>query len=200
MSSSIRRLVALSVASLAAACGSADLPAPAALEPAARDTAELPEEEVVVVTARPREPEPSLSERWRSPFAVSSSGSVAAREPRAVTVLGADPIIADGIARDTTPLQSGRLPPPSSRPPATTAADDAPSVDVDDPDDDDSRRDRGDRRGDVRRSTVIHQVRVGDTLWGIARRYEVSVERIREANRLSDDRLRLDQTLIIPVD
>lgn len=43
-----------------------------------------------------------------------------------------------------------------------------------------------------------HRVGPGDTLWGIARRYDVSVEDIRRANRMTDDRVRLNQTLVIP--
>jgi LysM repeat protein len=43
-----------------------------------------------------------------------------------------------------------------------------------------------------------HTVGPGDSLWGIARRYGVTMERIRAANRLSDDQVRLGQTLIIP--
>ncbi|HEY6102741.1 MAG TPA: LysM peptidoglycan-binding domain-containing protein [bacterium] len=44
-----------------------------------------------------------------------------------------------------------------------------------------------------------HVVRPGDTLWSIARRYEVSVEALASANQLADpDALRLGQELIIP--
>jgi peptidoglycan DL-endopeptidase LytF len=43
-----------------------------------------------------------------------------------------------------------------------------------------------------------HRVGPGDTLWGIARRYEVSAEEIRRLNAMADDRVRLDQTLLIP--
>ena len=43
-----------------------------------------------------------------------------------------------------------------------------------------------------------HTVVSGDSLWGISRRYGVSIERLREANRLEDDRVRIGQVLIIP--
>jgi LysM repeat protein len=43
-----------------------------------------------------------------------------------------------------------------------------------------------------------HTVGPGDSLWGIARRYGVTMERIRAANRLPDDQVRLGQTLLIP--
>jgi peptidoglycan DL-endopeptidase LytF len=43
-----------------------------------------------------------------------------------------------------------------------------------------------------------HTVGPGDTLWGIARRYGVPAEQVRSANKMTDDRVRLGQTLIIP--
>ncbi|HEX6071291.1 MAG TPA: LysM peptidoglycan-binding domain-containing protein, partial [Longimicrobiaceae bacterium] len=47
-------------------------------------------------------------------------------------------------------------------------------------------------------ATRIHTVTRGDTLFGIARRYGVSAAAIRTANRLTDDVVRLGQTLVIP--
>jgi LysM repeat protein len=43
-----------------------------------------------------------------------------------------------------------------------------------------------------------HLVGTGDTLYGIARRYGVSPQAIREANRMESDNVRLGQTLVIP--
>jgi LysM repeat protein len=43
-----------------------------------------------------------------------------------------------------------------------------------------------------------HTVASGETLWGIARRYGVPAERIRSANSLDGDRVRVGQTLVIP--
>lgn len=43
-----------------------------------------------------------------------------------------------------------------------------------------------------------HLVTRGETLFGIARRYGVAPERIRAANRLTDDRVKIGQTLVIP--
>ena len=46
---------------------------------------------------------------------------------------------------------------------------------------------------------VRHVISRGDTLSGIAERYNVSMSAIRAANRLSSDRIRVGQTLRIPV-
>ena len=43
-----------------------------------------------------------------------------------------------------------------------------------------------------------HRVAAGESLWGIARRYDVTVERLRQANRLSGDTVRVGQLLVIP--
>lgn len=46
-----------------------------------------------------------------------------------------------------------------------------------------------------------HRVQPGETLTGIARRYEVSLRALREANDLeNDDRVRSGQTLVIPTE
>lgn len=50
----------------------------------------------------------------------------------------------------------------------------------------------------LRGARRVHRVGPGDSLWGIARRYGVSTEQLRKANRLEDDRVRLGQTLVIP--
>jgi LysM repeat protein len=43
-----------------------------------------------------------------------------------------------------------------------------------------------------------HRVASGETLWSIARRYNVTTEQIRAANRLTSDTVRIGQTLVIP--
>ena len=44
------------------------------------------------------------------------------------------------------------------------------------------------------RHTIAH----GENLWKIARKYKVSVEALRKANKLESDKLREGKTLIIP--
>lgn len=46
--------------------------------------------------------------------------------------------------------------------------------------------------------TRTHRVVAGETLWGIARRYGVTPDRIRAANRMDDETVRIGQTLVIP--
>ncbi|HEX2189209.1 MAG TPA: LysM peptidoglycan-binding domain-containing protein, partial [Longimicrobiaceae bacterium] len=50
----------------------------------------------------------------------------------------------------------------------------------------------------ARPATRTHRVVRGDTLFGIARKYGVSPAAIRAANKMEDDNVRLDQTLVIP--
>jgi LysM repeat protein len=38
----------------------------------------------------------------------------------------------------------------------------------------------------------------GETLFGLARRYGVSVDNLRTANKLPDDNIRIGQRLVIP--
>jgi nucleoid-associated protein YgaU len=167
-------------------CGGSGVPPQAALEPASAPT-EQPETEAAA--PEPVE-EPPLEARWRAPFAVSSVGRTAPREPRQVAIIGADPVIADAL----TELRSG----------AAAALADA-ADDADDPRD--PRRTDGDRieppapepaSEAEEDAPVTHRVRPGDTLWGIARRYDVTPEAILEANDLENDRVRLGQILSIP--
>lgn len=47
--------------------------------------------------------------------------------------------------------------------------------------------------------TLRHVVQAGDTLWGLASQYGVSVEVIRQFNKLTDDQIWAGQELLIPV-
>lgn len=226
----------LLVLTLAGGCGSAENSPPSQLEPVAIG---LPVEAPVAgPVEQPRKPEPSLRERWRAPFAVSSSGEVEPRRPRQVVVLGADPAIAEALARADHAV---RIAPPA--PPAEAR----PEAEVEEPDDVTveervnsgpvihrirsgetwfgiatrygvapqvlERANPGVDPGRMRVGQLLeipagstdrgqgfaHRVRAGETLWGIARQYGVSLEALREINELEDDRLRLDQTLLIPL-
>jgi len=53
--------------------------------------------------------------------------------------------------------------------------------------------------GPGRDGTIRHVIRRGDTLSGIASRYNVSVQKIRVANRLNGDRVMVGQVLRIPL-
>lgn len=104
MTGVLQRMVG--VGSMVAVLGCAGAPPPAAIEAAPSpgpDALEV-EDEIVSEADVSREPEPSLAERWRAPFAVISSGQTAARPARDVTVLGADAAIAAGLAEtDASP-------------------------------------------------------------------------------------------------
>ncbi|QQL44690.1 LysM peptidoglycan-binding domain-containing protein [Sulfuriroseicoccus oceanibius] len=47
-------------------------------------------------------------------------------------------------------------------------------------------------------SGSVHTVRSGETLWGISRKYGVTVSKLKSANGLSSDTLRIGQSLQIP--
>lgn len=48
--------------------------------------------------------------------------------------------------------------------------------------------------------TIVYKVEAGDTLWGISRRFEVSVTDIKASNDLTKDTISIGQRLIIPVE
>jgi membrane-bound lytic murein transglycosylase D len=54
------------------------------------------------------------------------------------------------------------------------------------------------RSGEASSSARTHTVADGETLWGIARRYEVTVDAVREANDMASETVRIGQTLRIP--
>jgi LysM repeat protein len=128
--------------------------------------------------AREVEPEVPLSERWRSPFAVSSSGRTAPRQGRTVVVLRADSAIVTSIG------STSEASPP--RPLAELSAASDPRAVPEAP--------APARTAEPR----THEVGPGDTLSGLAQRYNVSTQQLRDLNRLADDRIRLGQELLIP--
>ena len=48
------------------------------------------------------------------------------------------------------------------------------------------------------RSSVVHTVRRGDTLWAISKKYKVSLTRLKQANGMRSNKLRAGQKLRIP--
>ncbi len=187
-----------------AACGVAETAPPAI---AAAPEAEAPADSLAAEAADP--PDLSLQERWRSPFAVVSRGRTAPRPERAVFVPG----------------DSTRAPAPEERPERRSADVGPRTHEVErgetwygiarrygvapaalaavNPGANPERI----RSGQVlripsatapARGQRTHTVAGGDSLWGIARRYGVTVEQIRAANRLPGDRVRIGQTLVIP--
>lgn len=207
---------------LLAACAVAETaPPPATLE---RVTLEVP----VDTPPPPPPPPPAqasrepVQERWRAPFAVRSSGQPAERESRRVVVVAAErptpPPASDSIAR-ATPAPAAR-PAAAPAPPAGVRThkvewgetwygiarryEVAPAaLATANPDIDPERLRSGQvlripATGAARPGQRTHTVAAGETLWSIARRYGVSVDQLRQANRLRDDQVRSGQTLIVP--
>lgn len=50
----------------------------------------------------------------------------------------------------------------------------------------------------VQSNSIYYQVTSGDTLWGIANKFNTSVDNVRQANFLTSNRLTINQKLIIP--
>jgi len=138
--------------------------------------------------------------RWQAPFAVESSGELAPREPRPPVVrLERDPTrrAAARPAVDTAATASARPDTTAAaaarRAAARVAAGSRPAA-----------RDTAAAKPPKRESAGVareprtHTVGRGDTLLGIARKYGVTPERIRAANRLKSDQVNLGQKLVIP--
>lgn len=215
-----------------------------------------PEPKVLGVPVRPEpEPELSLEERWRSPFAVASRGSLEARPQRTVVVAASSAAgsaaAAPSRADESSPAPSTESPVTEGREPAvppagipTPPAGERPGAERATAGEPASaggglrthRVEWGEtwlglaRRYGVRSDALAalnpevdperlragevllvpapdtaaeapgrtHTVAPGDSLWGVSRRYGVSMERLQEVNRLSDHRLRIGQVLIIP--
>ncbi len=115
-------------------------------------------------------PERTLEERWREPFAVEVSGNFPERPPRPPVV-----VVEEGGGAGPEPFAVADSA-------ATPASEDKPAAE----------------RTESASAARSHRVAAGDTLFGLARRYGVSVARIREANDLPDDTIRVGRTLRIP--
>lgn len=220
---------------LLSGCSAAETaPPPVAAQPVAEPP---PADAAPEPTPVPTEPQPSLRERWRSPFGVVSRGRAAARDPRNVVVLAQS----SSPPAATAPAESGEAKPAGAAPSAPATAEPKPAVPerstrgaetrgarthkvewgetwygiarryqvspaalgAANPDLDPEKL----RSGQVLRipsglaaapGQRTHRVGSGDSLWGIARRYGVTMEQLRKANGLKEDRIKLGQTLIIP--
>lgn len=148
--------------------------------------------------ALPAEPDAPLEERWAAPFAVQSVGQLAARDPRpAVVRLAADsaprPAAPDTVQLAAVPVDTSSARPAApararadstrtpARPPRPASGGSAASAPT---------------RSGTRRS---HEVKPGETFYGVARRYEVTPAALRAANPGVDpETLRSGTTLWIP--
>ncbi|HEX8274394.1 MAG TPA: LysM peptidoglycan-binding domain-containing protein [Longimicrobiaceae bacterium] len=148
--------------------------------------------------APPAEPDAPLEERWAAPFAVQSVGQLAARDPRPAVVRLAADSAPKPAAPDTVPLAAVPVDTASARPaaPARPRADSARTA---------ARPPRpapgGSAAGTSTRSGArrSHEVKPGETFYGVARRYEVTPAALRAANPGVDpETLRSGTTLWIP--
>lgn len=124
--------------------------------------------------------------RWTSPFEVLSRGSVSAREPRTVVVREATPEAIAAVA-DSGQVVARVRQVPGAAAQSPGAPEEATGSAV-----------PGNAAASAEVVGRTHTVSTGDTLFGLARRYGVSAASIREANRMTDDVVRLGQTLVIP--
>lgn len=170
---------------------------------------EPPEPSRAEPVVEPELPDLSLEERWEAPFAVLSSGRPAVRRERQMAkrepaISRTAPSASAGAADEPTSLRThqvqwgdtwfgiARMYAVSRS--ALAAAN--PGVEPE-------RLRAGDllqipEPGGVE-PVRTHTVVAGDSLWGISRRYGVEMDAIRSANGLDGDRVRIGQTLIIPI-
>lgn len=113
----------------------------------------------------------------REPFAVESRGTPAPRPLRTVVIAGENTAPVTRSA-DPLPRESAEPPPRAAPVRAEPSEPAAPEP--------------------ARPAGRAHVVRPGESLWGIARRYGLSVDQLRAANDLRNDRLQIGQTLRIP--
>lgn len=121
---------------------------------------------------------------------------LARAEPRVLGEPAARPSASSAGERSVTSTSTSRTPSGSSTASARTESSPGRSAGAERPSTSSApaRRTESSAGG----STRTHTVEVGETLWGIARRYEVSVDAIRDANQLGAAPIRPGQTLAIP--
>ena len=173
-----------------------------------------------------RDRERRMEEVWKAPFAVEHRGTRPDRQQRPAVVQVASPMtvasaepapepptetpVAPPAAapaapprRTTEPLLGETVPPPPARSPATrtptTRAPTTPPART--PAQPPARTPARAQPTETARpaaGTRTHVVAQGETLFGLARRYGVSVDNLRAANKLSDNSIRIGQRLVIP--
>jgi membrane-bound lytic murein transglycosylase D len=145
------------------------------------------------------EPDAPLEQRWAAPFAVQSVGQLAARDPRpAVVRLETADSAPKPVRPDTVPLNAVPVDTASARPPAPPR----PRADSTRTATRPARPASGGAApstrsgGSTRRS---HEVKPGETFYGVARRFDVTPAALRAANPGVDpETLRSGTTLWIP--
>lgn len=153
----------------------------AAADPPSRSA---PEPEPVAELAPAVEPEPTLEERWRAPFAVRSTGTPAPRGPVAQVVIESGERRTAEVARDTAapPARQQEAPTQRQEAPAQRATSTAPP-----------------RTTTPTSGTRAHTVTQGETWLGIARRYGITAAALATANpQVDPERIRTGQVLQIP--
>jgi LysM repeat protein len=177
LSTRLRPFVVPAALAVLAACGGTPPPAPA------------PEPEAVEEGpgAAVAEPDFSLAERLRSPFAVRSSGRAAPRVARSVVAAGGAAAPPADTARAAAPAQP---PAAAARPPAAAATTTPPGGTAAAP---------ASRPPAASRAPTTHEVGSGETFLAVARRYGVTYTQLLNANPgIDPDRIRPGQTLRLP--
>lgn len=168
---------------------------------------------------RDRDRERRMEEVWKAPFAVEHRGTRPDRQQRPAVVQVASPVnvasaepapepAAEPAATPAAPPRAAPAPAPTTRrapepllgetvappsaarPPATRTPAQPPARTP--------ARTQPTQPARPATGTRTHVVAQGETLFGLARRYGVSADSIRTANKLPDNNIRIGQRLVIP--
>ena len=50
----------------------------------------------------------------------------------------------------------------------------------------------------INEDNIYHKVKKGDSLWNIAKKYDVNIEELKDENNIDNNKIYLNQMLIIP--